>query len=102
VELRRLDGLTDLAIAADERILLKADVEGAELEVLEGSRGLLDRVRLLELEVSAVPLRDGQPLLGEVVYWCERAGFVLTGFEVSFRDRRSGDLLSGNGFFRRI
>jgi hypothetical protein len=97
---RRLDGLPGLA-GPNERILLKADVEGGELAVLEGATGLLGRVRLLELEVSAVPLHEGQPLLGEVVHWCERAGFVLTGFEVSFRDRATGDLLAGNAFFRR-
>lgn len=100
VEVLRLDDLPDLA-AADDRVLLKADVEGGELDVLEGGRGLLDRVRLLELELSAVPLRAGQPLLGEVVHWCERAGFALTGIEVSFRDRATGDVLSANGFFRR-
>lgn len=100
VELRRLDALEGLASAGD-RILLKADVEGGELAVLAGAAGLLDRTRLLELELSAVQLHEGQPLLGEVVYACEQAGFGLTGLEVSFRDRRTGDLLSANGFFRR-
>jgi FkbM family methyltransferase len=100
VEVRRLDGLPDVVTPGD-RILLKADVEGEELAVLEGATGILDRVRLLELELSAIQLRDGQPLLGEVVHWCEQAGFVLTGFEVSFRDHGNGDLLAGNGFFRR-
>jgi len=100
VELQRLDGIHDLA-RDDDRILLKADVEGAEIDVLMGAAGLLDRTRLLELELSAVPLHEGQPLLGEVVRWCELAGFVLTGIEVSYRDRLTGDLFSANGFFRR-
>jgi FkbM family methyltransferase len=101
VELRRLDELEGLA-NADDRILLKADVEGGELDVLAGAVGLLGRTRLLELELSAIALHDHQPLLGEVVHWCEEAGFGLTGFEVSFRDHGTGDLFSGNGFFRRI
>jgi FkbM family methyltransferase len=100
VELRRLDELESLA-GADDRILLKADVEGGELDVLGGAVGLLDRTRLLELELSAIALHERQPLLGEVVHWCEEAGFELTGFEISFRDRGTGDLFSGNGFFRR-
>jgi len=101
VDVVRLDGVADLVRPAD-RILLKADVEGGELDVLEGAGALLAQTRLLELELSAVPLREGQPLLGEVVYWCERKGFALTGIEVSFRDRATGDLLSANGFFRRV
>lgn len=101
VDVVRLDGVPDL-VKPDDRILLKADVEGGELGVLEGAGALLARTRLLELELSAVPLHEGQPLLGEVVRWCERAGFVLTGIEVSFRDRETGDLLSANGFFRRL
>ena len=100
VTLARLDDVEGLAASGD-RILLKADVEGAELDVLRGATRLLEWTRLLELELSAVPLHEGQPLLGEVVHWCERAGFALTGLEVSFRDRRTGDLLSANGFFRR-
>jgi len=97
----RLDGVPDLVRPAD-RILLKADVEGGELSVLEGAGAVLAQTYLLELELSAVPLRDGQPLLGEVVHWCERESFALTGVEVSFRDRATGDLLSANGFFRRV
>jgi FkbM family methyltransferase len=100
VEVVRLDHLPDLA-RPEDRVLLKADVEGGELDVLEGAGVILAQTRLLELELSAVPLRDGQPLLGEVVQWCEREGFVLNGIEVSFRDRKTGDLLSANGFFRR-
>jgi FkbM family methyltransferase len=101
VDVVRLDGVADLVRPAD-RILLKADVEGGELGVLEGAGALLAQTRLLELELSAVPLREGQPLLGEVVHWCESKGFALTGIEVSFRDRATGDLLSANGFFRRV
>jgi FkbM family methyltransferase len=100
VDVMRLDDVPDLVRSAD-RILLKADVEGGELAVLEGAGAILEQTRLLELELSAVPLHEGQPLLGEVVHWCERSGFVLTGIEVSFRERRTGDLLSANGFFRR-
>jgi FkbM family methyltransferase len=100
VDVMRLDDVPDLVQSA-ERILLKADVEGGELAVLEGAAAILEQTRLLELELSAVPLHEGQPLLGEVVHWCERSGFVLTGIEVSFRERRTGDLLSANGFFRR-
>jgi FkbM family methyltransferase len=99
VDVLRLDA-TDL-VEPHDRLLLKADVEGFEVDVLEGARGVLERVRLLELELSAVPLRDGQPLLGEVTYWCEREGFFLTGIEVSYRDHATGDLLAVNGFFRR-
>jgi hypothetical protein len=83
VDVARLDSIPDLVRDGD-RILLKADVEGGELSVLEGADGLFAKVRLLELELSAVPLREGQPLLGEVVHWCEQHGFVLTGIEVSF------------------
>jgi FkbM family methyltransferase len=101
VDVVRLDGVPDLVRPTD-RILLKADVEGGELGVLEGAGALLAQTRLLELELSAVPLREGQPLLGEIVHWCEREGFALTGIEVSFRDRATGDLLSVNGFFRRV
>jgi FkbM family methyltransferase len=55
VKIRRLDNLVDTA----DVDVVKIDVEGAELGVLRGSDGLLDRCRPIVMFESAPPSEDG-------------------------------------------
>jgi FkbM family methyltransferase len=57
--------------------VLKLDVQGAELDVLEGAEQALRTVRLLEIEVELNPMYDGQPLFGDVDRFLRARGFVL-------------------------
>ncbi len=59
------------------RSLLKADVQGAELEVLRGAGNLLEKFAHIYLELSLVELYDGQPLAGEIVTYLSQRGFEL-------------------------
>jgi FkbM family methyltransferase len=99
VEVACLDDLD--VIRPGERAYLKLDVQGAELDVLRGAARTLGSVRVLEAELSAVELYEGQALLGQVVEHLRGEGFDLIGLEPSFRDRTTGDLLQVNGWFRR-
>jgi hypothetical protein len=99
VEVARLDDL-DVVRPAD-RVYLKIDVQGTELDVLQGATASLASVRLLEAELSTVTLYEGQPLIGEVIQHVQREGFDLIALERAFRDRETGDVLQVNGLFRR-
>jgi len=99
VEVARLDDLG--VVQSGDRVYLKLDVQGAELDVLRGAALTLAAVRIVEAELSAVELYAGQALLGEVTEHLRLAGLDLIGLEPSFRDRVTGDLLQANGFFRR-
>ncbi len=58
VEVRRLDELiTEEDVS--HPILMKIDVQGAELDVLRGASGLLDAVREILVECSLVELYAG-------------------------------------------
>lgn len=59
--------------------LLKIDVQGAELDVLSGAEGTLSFCRWLVLEVSTLPLYQGQPLSGETIAWLETRGWHFVG-----------------------
>jgi FkbM family methyltransferase len=56
---------------------LKVDVQGAELEVLMGTAGLLDSTRIVEAEVEFQELYTGQPLYCDVMGFMRGAGFEL-------------------------
>jgi len=60
VSVIRLDDLDDRHIAQAERILLKIDVQGTELDVLAGAKTALARVVALEMEVSLREVYRGQ------------------------------------------
>jgi FkbM family methyltransferase len=101
VEVERLDRVVDDIAPEARRIWLKLDVQGGELTVLEGATGILDRVQVVEAELSLVELYEGQPLMQEVVDWLSQHGLHLIHLENGFADRTTGELLQLDGFFAR-
>jgi len=94
VETRRLDEVEEIS-ACD---YLKIDVQGAELDVLKGSRELLNDCLVVELEVEFVPIYKNQPLFAEIELYLREAGFFLHRLmDVSGRAYRPF-LASGNIF----
>lgn len=77
VPVRRLDASVDLAAMA-RPILIKIDVQGAELGVLKGC-DTLEQADFIYVELSFVELYEGQPLQGEVAAYLAGRGFVLAG-----------------------
>ena len=55
VDVEGLDALASSLFLAHDRVYLKLDVQGYELEVLDGSEATLPRVALVEAELSLVP-----------------------------------------------
>jgi FkbM family methyltransferase len=60
--------------------LVKADVEGAELRVLEGASRILADTELVMLEVNLFEFLPGQPQLHDVVAFMKERGFVTYDF----------------------
>lgn len=75
---RRLITQTLDTVAADlpGPLFLKIDVQGAELEVLEGGQQTLARAELVQLEVAFLPYNAGAPTIVEVVDYMHERGFV--------------------------
>lgn len=77
VPVRRLDSLVRMA-GLDRPIMLKIDVQGAELQVLKSCADLSE-VDFVYVELSYVELYEGQPLLAEVSAYLADRGFALEG-----------------------
>jgi FkbM family methyltransferase len=63
----------------DPPVLLKIDVQGAELAVLAGAAPLLDRLTAVYVECSYLELYEGQALAGDVEGLLAERGFRLAG-----------------------
>ena len=98
VSVRRLDGID---LPQSSALMLKADVQGYEAEVLEGAAGILPTVRLVEFELSIVELYEGQPLLRDMLNLLAESGFELVLLEPGYQDPRDGTILQFDGIFQR-
>ena len=86
---------------ASDRVWLKLDVQGSELSVLRGAERTLERVEVVETELSLVELYEGQALLPDVYAHLTQRGFGIWFLEPVFRDSSSGELLQLDGLFAR-
>jgi FkbM family methyltransferase len=93
------DVVTDLALPGP--YVLKADVEGGELEVLGGATDVLAQTDLVLLELSLFELIPGLPQFHEVVAWMHDHGFVLAEFYDGHNRLLDGSLARLDGAFVR-
>jgi FkbM family methyltransferase len=99
VPVARLDALDGGIIPEGGSLYLKIDAQGFEKEILMGGCGILNRVAAVEVELSFVPLYDGQALLPEVWTLLQSNGFVPVWFERGFMHPQSGYLLQADALF---
>lgn len=101
VDVRRLDSVFGEYRGDARRIYVKVDVQGAEREVLAGAARVMRDIAGVQLEMSLIPLYDGQALFPELLDFMTRHGFTLMSLEPGFADERTGQLLQVDGVFFR-
>jgi FkbM family methyltransferase len=101
VEVARLDKLISVRFADNSRIFLKADVQGFEDRVLAGASGVLQRILLVELEVTFRELYEGQMLFPELHSLVVAGGFDVVWIEPGFRDPATQRLLQADALYVR-
>jgi FkbM family methyltransferase len=102
VRMARLATVWPEVVRGYERVYLKIDVEGGELNVLRGAAPILERVFLVEVEASLVPLFRGTALFLDVAAYLTGTGYELIGVEPNTDDLSSGTMHMVDAIFRRI
>jgi FkbM family methyltransferase len=80
--------------------LLKIDVQGFELDVLQGCEDVLDRFKHLYVECSYIEMYEGQALAPRVIAWLEEKGFALSGVHNLYHGE-DGTAIQGDFLFTR-
>jgi FkbM family methyltransferase len=102
VEVETLERLWDRFVRPGERVWLKIDTQGYEAEVLRGAAAVLGAVRTLELEMSPVPLYEGETVFDEMYRRLTAAGFACVEISVGLVDPQTERVLSLDGIFHRL
>lgn len=78
----RLDNIIDNETHID---LVKIDVQGAELNVIEGMSNILKNIDYIILEVSLMRYNENSPLFAEVIKFMDEKGFkVFSILEINY------------------
>lgn len=73
---RTLDEVVGEALPGHDKMFLKIDVQGAELDVLRGGAQTLGRCELVQLEIAMLEYNEGAPLMPEVVAFMAERDFL--------------------------
>jgi FkbM family methyltransferase len=76
VPVRTIDDIV-VSEGAEGPLVIKLDVQGAELDVLAGAAASLAQTALVQLETLLFPFYDGAPELAQIVAFMQDAGFVV-------------------------
>ena len=80
VTVRRLDGIIDDVVPdRHERVFLKCDTQGYDLQVMTGAARSLSSIVALQVELSIKPVYAGAPAYAEVIERMSALGFDVTG-----------------------
>ena len=86
---------------SDSSMFVKIDTQGYEREVINGMKGILSHVKGIQVELSLLPLYEGQLLYCEMIKLIESIGFDLYALLPNFVDERSGRTYQVDGIFHK-
>lgn len=98
VPLRRLDALLD---GCDGPMLLKVDVQGAELEVLKGAGDRLRDVSVILVEAPFEYAYDGASSFDDIYAFLTSQGFSYEGSLGQLVSRRTGRVMQEDSIYVR-
>lgn len=101
VELSTLEDVAGELLSEVDHPFLKLDVQGFEMEVLEGGGSWLRRMVGIETELGLLPLYEDQADWRAVCDWLRGKGFVLYALDPGYSDWESGRLVEIDAMFVR-
>jgi len=102
IQVRTLNSFLSNGINIEDKIYLKLDVQGFEMFVLRGADKIFDQIKVIELELSLVPLYQGGPLFMDMIKHMDALGFKIISLSPVFSDPKTDQLLQVDAIFKKI
>ncbi len=99
INVRTLDSV--ISGYSPKKFYVKIDTQGFEDRVLNGAQQCLHRIVGIQIEMSFVPLYEGQVLFLDLFKRLTNNGFTLMALEPGFADPGTDQLLQADGIFYR-
>ena len=90
LRMKTLDSVA-LELNSQDKIFLKLDVQGAEIDVLKGATRIWDNMDFILLEASVLNYNIDAPLVGDVFKFLGEKGFIL--FDICEQKRTANQVL---------
>lgn len=96
-----VDTLDELVPDLPPDSLIKIDAQGAELDILKGGRRCVGKSAIVLIEMTFVPLYEGQALFNDVHHELEKAGLSLIGVNRQYASPATGEPLFAHVVYER-
>ena len=99
VKLNTINNLIHRKFLLNNKVFLKIDVQGSELDVLLGSSKILDLIDIILIEVSYIKLYKKQKLFHDLYIFFIKNNFKYFGNVSQIIDKNTGMNLQANAIF---
>ena len=99
IEIKTLDSVYNTLCKKEDRVMIKIDTQGYEKNVIDGATESLKNIKVIQIEMSIVPLYENEMLFIEMINHIDKKGFHLVSLENGFSDNTTGQLLQVDGIF---
>ena len=102
IEIKQLDTVFEKVCGGKKGIMLKVDTQGFEKNVIDGAKASLANIEVIQLEMSILPLYQGELLFIEMIKHLGDIGFKVVSLEDGFWDEETGQQLQVDGLFAKM
>lgn len=99
ITIRKMDSIFNQYFHPGNKLFIKLDTQGYEKHVINGAENAMKKAVCIQVEMSLVPLFEGELLLADMINLMFNKGFVLWSLEDNFNNPGTGQLLQVNGIF---
>jgi FkbM family methyltransferase len=99
IEIKTLDSIFNSFCNKENKVLVKIDTQGFEKNVIDGAKESLNRIKIIQVEMSILPLYENEMLYMAMINYLDDRGFQLYALENGFEDLKTGQLLQVDGIF---
>ncbi len=101
IEIKKLDSIFNSFCNNEDKVMIKIDVQGFEKNVLDGANESLNNIKIIQLEMSIIPLYENEMIFVDMINYLDNNGFKLFSLENGYFDSTTGKLLQVDGIFEK-